>query len=355
QTEYPVDDRGYPGQVVHRDANDAGDQALLGVLTQIYCCQHAEGRDHHRHDQHHQHGTENGREHAALGVGLTGLVTDELPQLGEVMAGLVQGGHGVGLDDPHNLAEVDFLLAAVRHPHGQAVATELLIQRRQVTLQRGIFVVQRGALGVQFGLPLRGEFVVQLIAALAQTHPLQARVDATDIGLFQLLDVIVDGQGAIHRLLQRRPGVGAGGNDLAVLPHIIQVAIEVTPLAPLDDDDLFRRADVFHPVADHPAEIRAVQITVTYLDELALHAAIALRVHRHAGTGQPGRGYLFAGVDLTEDNQGLLPRHAVLGLDPVRGPEVAQPAYGDQDQQPQGHDHGNGNRAGVHPDPRATA
>ena len=82
-------------QVVHGDADQPGQGTLPGVLAQIDSRDHTERGDKDRHQDHHQDGAEDGREDAALRVGLTRLVADELPDLGEVKTDFLPRAHRI--------------------------------------------------------------------------------------------------------------------------------------------------------------------------------------------------------------------------------------------------------------------
>ncbi len=269
------------------------------------------------------------------------------------MTNLRSRAHGVGLEYPNYRTQVDVLFAAVHRSHADAVAIELPIEVDQVGFQLRIQIILNLALGFQLRLAVIGQRIVQLVATLAKTNALQLGVDLANGAGLQRMDLIVNTQCPIDRRLQCCPGLIAFGDDLTGLLDLQQIAIEVAPLATLDNDDILGRALVFQPVGDDPAEIRAVQVTIADFQQLAIHKLGFFRIHRQAGTMQTLGRHLFAGSDLTDQGNGRLTGYGVFRLDDVSRPEVAQTAHSDQQQQTQGHDHRDGDRACIHPDPGA--
>src|SRR5690606_17894949 len=329
QAEHAVNNGRYTGEVVHRDADDARQSALLGVFAQVNRRDHAERGNDHRHDDGHQHGAEDGREDAALGVGLARLVADEFPDLGTIEAELLRHRHGIRLVGAHHFAETDFQLAAIDGAHTDAVAVEGLMQLHQPAFQLLVLGIPLGALGVQLGLGGSIQFVFQLQLARLQAQPFQAVVDAPDITLFQLADLPVQLVDTLNSALQLWPGGLAFGDQTAALLDVEQLPVEVAPFAALQHDQVRGRALIAQPLAHHPGEVRAINLTVAHLEQLAGHELAALGGNRQAAGRKARTGHFLGLHTLAGQQAELAARHLIVGNDDIGRPEVRHAANRD--------------------------
>ncbi len=80
QSEDAEHDGRHAGQVVDGDAHQPDQNALMRVLAQVQRRQDAERHGKQAHEDDHHHGAEDGRQNAALRVGLAGLTGQELPE-----------------------------------------------------------------------------------------------------------------------------------------------------------------------------------------------------------------------------------------------------------------------------------
>ena len=158
QAEHAVDDGGHARQIVDGDPDGAHQRALLGVLAQIQGRDHAEGRDDHGHQQDHHHRAENGGKHAALGIGFARLVADEFPDLGEIVAQLVDHAHRIRLEGNDDLGQIDFPLTAILNFQDDAVAFTLPAQRDQLFVQLFVCLAQGPPFVLDF--PVRPRIVL---------------------------------------------------------------------------------------------------------------------------------------------------------------------------------------------------
>ncbi|MNM85683.1 hypothetical protein D3C81_978120 [compost metagenome] len=355
QAEHAVDDRRNTGEVVHSDADDAGQRPLPGIFAQVDRGDHTERGDDHRHHQGHHHGAEDGREDAALGVRFARVVAEEFPELLEVEGELLAIAHGVGLVGVHQLAEADLGLLAAGVAHHHAVAIELLVQGAELFLEHLVAGIQLAAAGGQVGLGLGGQLIAQLQAAFLQTQALQAVVDAADVLLLQPVDLRIELIHALHALVQLGHGARPLGDHLAVFLDAHQVAVEVAVLTALQGDQIGRRADVAQPLADDPGEVAAIQVAVAQLEQFAGHELRTILRHRKTSAVQALAGHLLALHFLADQGLRRLAGHVVGRLDHVRRPEVAETTHGDHRQQTDGHDHRDGHRTGVQPHPGRAA
>ena len=180
-------------------------------------------------------------------------------------------------------------------------------------------------------------------------------VDVADVLLLQALDLAEQLFGALQARLQFVPGGIAGGDGLAGLPHFLQIAVEVAPVAALQHGHTGRALRVFQPFGHHPGEVRAGHVAVADLQQLAGHELAALHVHRQATGQQAGARHLFGFHQLAGQLLRRLAGDAVLGFDHIGRPEVGEAAHGDHRQQAEGHDHGDGDGTAVHPHPGGAA
>jgi hypothetical protein len=165
---------------------------------------------------------------------------------------------------------------------------------------------------------------------------------------FQAGELIGQVPNAGDAFLQGWPGGFAFGDHLATLLDTDQVAIEIAPLAPLQDHQRRWGGWLLQPLADHPGEVDAVDLAVAHLEQFAGHE-FAPFGHRQAGALEALAGHLLLLHALAHQHLGGLAGHAVAGLDQLRRPEVAQPAHGQQQQQTEGHHHCHGHRAAAQP------
>ena len=127
ETEHAVHDRRYTGQVVDCDADKPCKQTLARIFLQVNGRNDAQRGDEYAHQQYHQHRAIDGREYAALGVGLARVVLDELPQLVEKVpefAGQAHTVRAVGIDDRIH-RQLEFM--AVRGGYYYRIASQLSI------------------------------------------------------------------------------------------------------------------------------------------------------------------------------------------------------------------------------------
>ncbi|MDR6356240.1 hypothetical protein Q3H58_002911 [Pseudomonas psychrotolerans] len=350
EAEDAVDDGRHPGEVIDRDADDAGQQTLPGIFAQVDGGDDAEGGDDHRHQQGHHHGAEDGREDAALGVGLARIGAEEFPQLGAVEAELGAQAHGVGLIGAHDAIQIQLQSATLDVAHHHAVAAALLAQAGELLFQLAVACLQLGAAAGEIGLGGGIEAAVQLQGAALQAQALQVMVDAADVVLFQPFQALAQGLGALQPALEFGQGRSAGGDLPSVFAHRHDIAVEVAPATALQHQHLGRGTAILQPVADQPDEVAARQVAVAHLEQFAGQGLASVRRQRQPGAAQPLHGYRFGLHHLTQHQPFRQARRGIARLHHLGRPEVRQATHGDDADQPQGHEHGQGHGAGAEPD-----
>ncbi len=241
QPEDAVHNRGHAGEVIHGNADQAGQGALAGILAQIDCGHHAERCHQHRHQHHHHHGAEDRRENAALGVGLARIVADELPELGKVEAGLVEQAHGVWPVGTHNVRHRDIEPRARPSTDMMTLSRcDVAVFRVQSLLQNLEPFLQRGALALDPGQRLRAGGSLQFQSALLQPQAFEFVIDGADVAFLQLTNLASQFRHALQTRLQFLPCRLACGDALAVLLERLDKAVEVAPLLALEHHQVRR-------------------------------------------------------------------------------------------------------------------
>ena len=168
EAEDAEDNRRHAGEVVDGDTDEAHQQALRRVLPEIECRQHPERHRDDAHEEHHHDGAEDGREDAALGVRLSRIAGEELPQAAGVdgrAAGrrqLVRGIHPVHVE--HRLVLLRAVGGTQREPHprgGLNRAGEPLFELSEPRAQGGLLLGKRQPARAQVRRGFRLLFEVQ--------------------------------------------------------------------------------------------------------------------------------------------------------------------------------------------------
>ncbi|MNX33110.1 hypothetical protein D3C86_633330 [compost metagenome] len=310
---------------------------------------HAEGCHYDGHQQHHEDGAEDGGEDAALGVGLTGIVGDELANLVEPVTYLGGQAHVVGPDHVQHLG----------HGHGHQLATHILdgdgvtirlgAQGEELLFQHQIAIVQGLALRGEIRLERVGQLPFQLRLALFQTQSLQLVVDAADVSLLQIVGLLRQGVGTSQYPLQGRMQICR--QLFAILFHRGDVTVEVAVGGTLHHGELGRLALGLDVGLQHPAKIEVDELTVAGLDQITGQQLALFPLQRLARGAQPLHRYHLAVVDLAD--QHALVAAGVFKLPLIDGvrPEVDQTTPADQQQQTQYGYQTQADGAACHPDP----
>ncbi len=334
EAEDAEDDGGDARQIVHGDAHRGDERALLRVLAQVEGRKHSEGRDHEAHQDHHQDGSEDGREHATLGVGLPRLAGHELPEMSHIVGALVEQSHLIGKANVEDLGQRNvFLLAAVSdHHHGERLPLPELRQARRLRLVLGL---ERGQLSLD-RLDLRPRRRPPELEPLElETERFLLRVDGADLGSLDGADPAPHPIRFAHAVADLRPGGGRSHGDRPpAVPHFLDGANQEPPLGALDDGHIAWVITLGDLDLAHPLEVGAIEVPVRHLQ---LDAELV----RPAGHRLPFD-------DLTRHDRAVRQRqpHHVLG------PEEAHAVLDDEGDEPDDQQEGQGQRSAREPDKR---
>ena len=235
------------------------------ILAKINRGENAERRHQHAHDQNHHHGSEDCREHAALGVRFARIAGHELPDLVEIEARLCQRAHAIRSIGAHDSIEPDLARSSVGGGRDQ---------RGILGLAQPIEPGDRGLVA----LLQRGDLLLDPIHVGAARHTGELEAAQTQPSSF--LCVVV---GADLLLLDRAnlvtQSLRVGGAVL--VPRARQIDLDEAlhpPRPPGHHDDIVGELDRLVDAVRH--QQHGFRLPLPDAHQLILHQTAVLRIER---------------------------------------------------------------------------
>ena len=257
--------------------------------------------------------------------------------------------HSVGPIGPHNVVETHFARHTIGRLEQQAIARGLVVEGGESFAELPITRVQRVTLGGDVGQRRAAGHTGQFELASLEPQTLKPVVDGTHLVLFDVRDVFAQPFAARHTFTNLGPWTAFDAERLLTFAYAAHIAVEIAPLATLDDDRLARVLDGIEIGVVEPLEINAGQVAIANLEQQTIDRLLALG-HGHTVIDEARRGDRFLVHHFTE-RIAHVAASQVQARD-IRGPEMAHAAHCDQQQQTEHHDQREAHRTGRQPHAR---